>query len=46
MAESDDEQESPIDGTHETWTHSVDAKTAPDLISRIDEKRSKVSNAH
>ena len=40
------EQESPLDGTQETWTQPVYVKTAHDLISRMDDKRSKVFNAH
>ena len=40
------EQESPIDGTQKNWTQHVYVKTAQDLISRLDDKCSKVSNAH
>ena len=40
------EQESPLDGTQKNWTQPVFVKTAQDLISRIDDKRSKVFNAH
>ena len=39
------EQESPLDGTQKNWTQSVNVKTAQDLISRMDDKRSKVFNA-
>ena len=39
------EQESPPDGTQKNWTQSVFVKTAQDLISRMDDKRSKVFNA-
>ena len=40
------EQESPLDGTPENWTQPVFVKTAQELISRMDDKRSKVFNAH
>ena len=40
------EQESPLDGTQKNWTQPVYVKTAQDLISRMDDKRSKVFNAH
>ena len=40
------EQESPIDGTQKNWTQPVSVKTAQDLISRMDDKRSKIFNAH
>ena len=40
------EQESPLYGTQKNWTQSVFVKTAQDLISRMDDKRSKVFNAH
>ena len=40
------EQESPLDGTQKNWTQPVYVKTAQDLISRMDEKRSKIFNAH
>ena len=40
------EQESPLDGTQTNWTQPVYVKTAQDLISRMDDKRSKVLNAH
>ena len=36
------EQESPLDGTQKNWTQPVYVKTAKDLISRMDDKRSKV----
>ena len=39
------EQESPLVGTQKNWTQSVNVKTAQDLISRKDDKRSKVFNA-
>ena len=40
------EQESPFDGTQKNWTQPVYVKTAQDLFSRMDDKRSKVFNAH
>ena len=40
------EQESPLDGTQKNWTQPVYVKTAQELISRMDDKRSKVFNAH
>ena len=40
------EQESPLDGTEKIWTKPVYVRTAQDLISRMDDKRSKVFNAH
>ena len=40
------EQESPLDGTQKNWTQPVYVKTAQDFISRMDDKRSKVFNAH
>ena len=40
------EQESPLEGTQKNWTQTVFFKTAQDLISRMDDKRSKVFNAH
>ena len=40
------EQEKPLDGTQKNWTQPVYVKTAQDLISRMDDKRSKVFNAH
>ena len=40
------EQESPLDGTQKNWTQPVYVKTAQDLISRMDDKRSKVFYAH
>ena len=39
---STNEQESPLDGTQKNWTQPVFVKTAQDLISRMDDKRSKV----
>ena len=39
------EQESPLNGTQKNWTQPVYVKTAQDLISRMDDKRSKVFNA-
>ena len=41
-----DEQESPIDGTQKNWRQIFLVKTAQDLISRMDDKRSKIFNAH
>ena len=46
MVEFDKEQESPLDGTQKKMTQTVYVKTAQDLISRMDDKRSKVFNAH
>ena len=40
------EQESPLNGTQKNCTQPVFVKTAQDLISRMDDKRSKVFNAH
>ena len=40
------EQEILVNGTQKKWTQPVYVKTAPDLISRMDDKRSKVFNAH
>ena len=40
------EQESPLDGTQRNWTQPVFVRTAQELISRMDDKRSKVFNAH
>ena len=40
------EQESPLDGTQEKWTQPLFVKTAQKLISRMNDKRSKVFNAH
>ena len=40
------EQESPLDGTQKNWTQPVYVKTAQDLISTMDDKRSKDFNAH
>ena len=43
---STNEQESPLGGTQKIWTQPVYVKIAQYLISRIDDKRSKVFNAH
>ena len=40
------EQESLLDGTQKNWTQPVFVKTAQDMISRMDDKRSKIFNAH
>ena len=40
------EQESHLDGTQKNWTQPVFVKPAQDLISRMDDKPSKVFNAH
>ena len=40
------EQESPLDGTQKNWTQPVFVKTAQGLISRMDDQRSKIFNAH
>ena len=39
------EQESPLDGTQNNWTQPVYVKTAQDMISRLDVRRSKLFNA-
>ena len=39
-------QESPPNGTQRNWTQPVFVKSAQDLISTMDDKRSKVFNAH
>ena len=39
-------EESHLDGTHKIWTHPAYVKTAQDLISRMNDKRSKVFKAH
>ena len=40
------EQESPSDGSQKNWTQPVYVKSAQDLISRMDDKRSTIFNAH
>ena len=40
------EQKSPLDGTQKNWTQPAYVKTAQDLISKLNDKRSKVFNAH
>ena len=40
------EQESPLNETQKNWTQSVFVTTAQELIYRMDDKRSKVFNAH
>ena len=40
------DQESPLDGTQKNWTQPVFVKTTQDFISRMEDKRSKVFNAH
>ena len=40
------EKKSPFDGTQKNSTQRVYVKTAQDLISRMDDQRSKVFNAH
>ena len=40
------EHESHLDGTQKNWTQPVFVKTAQELISRMDDKRSKVVNDH
>ena len=40
------EQASPLDGTQKNWTQPVFVKTAQNLFSKKDDKRSKVINAH
>ena len=40
------EQESPLDGTQKNWTQPLFVKIAQDLISRMDDKRWKIFNAH
>ena len=39
-------QKNPLDETQKNWTQPVYVKTAQDLISRMDDKRSKIFNAH
>ena len=46
MVEFTKEQENPLDETQKNWTQPVFVKTAQGLISRMDDKRSKVLNAH
>ena len=40
------EQETPLDGTQKIWTEPDFVKTAKELISRMDDKRSKVFNSN
>ena len=40
------DQECPLDGTQKNWKQPVNVKPAQDLVSRMDDKRSKVFNAH
>ena len=40
------EQECPLDVTQKKWTQPVFVRTAQELISRMDDKRSKVLNAY
>ena len=40
------EQESPLDETSKNWPQPVFVKTAQELCSRMDDKHSKVFNAH
>ena len=40
------EQENPLNGTQQNWTQPVFVKTAQELISRMNHKRSKVFDAH
>ena len=40
------DQETPLDGTQKHWTHHVYAKTVRDLVSRVEQKRSEVFDAH
>ena len=40
------EQERSLDGTQKNWTQPVYVKCAQDLFSRMDDKRSKIFNAH
>ena len=40
------EHEGPLVGTQKKWTQPVYVKTAQNLISRMDDKRSEVFNAH
>ena len=46
MVEMTNEQESPLGGTLKNWTQPVYVKYAQDLISRMDDKRYEVFNAH
>ena len=43
---SANEQESPLDGNQKNWTQPVFVETAQELISRMNDKRSIVFNAH
>ena len=40
------EQESPLDRSQKNWSQPVFIKTTQELISRMDDKRSKIFNAH
>ena len=40
------EHDSPLDGTQRNWTQPVYVKSAQDVISRMDDKSSKVFIAH
>ena len=43
---SANEQERLLDGTQKNWPQPVFVKTAPELISKMNDKHSKVFNAH
>ena len=43
---SANEQENPLDGNQKNWTQPVFVETAQELISRMNDKRSIVFNAH
>ena len=40
------EEESPIDGIQKNWTQPIHVRAAQDLISRMNEHRAKIFNAH
>ena len=46
MVEMTNEQKNSLDGTLKHWTQPVYVRYAQDLIFRMDDKRSKVFNAH
>ena len=46
LMERVNEQESPLDGTQKNWTQLVHVKTAHDLITGRNDKRSIVFQAH
>ena len=46
MVEFDESTKSSLDESEKNWTQPVHVKTAQNLISRTDDERSKVFNAH